>query len=84
MGAKLTLVGDVMGIADGNNVVNSTTGGVDNQLIWSAGGNWLLGGPFSSVVKVFATNAMGPTVATSIIGAPDNSVGFGLAYLREF
>jgi hypothetical protein len=84
MGAKLTLVGDVMGIAKGENVVNSTTGAMDNQLIWSAGGNWLLGGPSSSVLKVFATNAMGPTPATSIIGAPDNSVGFGLAWLREF
>ena len=64
--------------------MNSTTGQLDNQLIWSAGGNWLLGGPNSSVVKVFATNSMGPTVASSAIGAPDNSVGLGLAYLREF
>lgn len=84
LGAKLTLVGDVMGIAKGDNVVDSDTGLVDTQIIWSAGGNWLLGGPYSSVVKVFATNAMGPTPATSLIGAPDNSVGFGLAVLREF
>jgi len=84
MGAKLTLVGDVMGIAKGENVINSVTGNVDTQLVWSAGGNWLLGGPYNSVVKAFATNSMGGTVASSAIGAPDNSVGFGLAYLRDF
>lgn len=84
MGAKFTLVGDVMGIAMGDNVINSNTGNVDTQLIWSAGGNWQLGGPYSSVVKAFATNSMGPTVASSLIGAPDNSVGLGLAFLREF
>ena len=47
MGAKLTLVGDVMAIADGSNVVNSDTGLLDTQTIWSAGGNWNLGGPYS-------------------------------------
>jgi hypothetical protein len=51
MGSKLTLVGDVMGIAKGDNVVNSVTGEVDTQVVWSAGGNWLLGGPYNSVVK---------------------------------
>jgi len=84
MGNKLTLVGDVMGIAGGNNVINSVTNDVDTQLIWSAGGNWLFGGPYTTSLKVFATNAMGPTPATSVIGAPDNSVGFGVALLREF
>ena len=84
MGNKLTLVGDVMGIVGGKNVINSVTNDVDTQLIWSAGGNWLFGGPFTTSLKVFATNAMGPTPATSIIGAPDNSVGFGVALLREF
>jgi len=84
MGAKLTLVGDVMGIVDGDNAVNSATGALDNELIWSAGGNWLLGGPNSAAIKIFASNAMGPTAATSVIGTPDNSVGFGCAYLREF
>ena len=84
MGEKLTLVGDIMGIANGKNVVNSDTGEVDTQLIWAAGGNWAFGGPYTTTLKVFATNAMGPTPATSIIGAPGNSVGFGLALLREF
>jgi hypothetical protein len=84
MGAKLTLVGDVLGIAKGDNVINSVTGNVDTQMVWSAGGNWNLGGPYNSVVKAFATNSMGGTVASSAIGAPDNSVGFGLAYLRDF
>ena len=84
MGAKLTLVGDVMAIADGSNVVNSDTGLLDTQTIWSAGGNWNLGGPYNSVVKVFATNSMGPTVASSAIGAPNDSIGLGLAYLRDF
>jgi len=83
-GTKLTLVGDVMGIAGGKNVINADTNAVDTQLIWSAGGNWMFGGPYSTSLSVFATNAMGPTPATSIIGAPDNSVGLGLALRREF
>ena len=83
-GSRLTLVGDVMSIIEGDNVINETTNLVDNQVIWSAGGNWMLGGSYTTCLSVFATNAMGPTPASSIIGAPDNSVGLGLALRREF
>jgi hypothetical protein len=83
-GTKLTLVGDVMGIAGGKNVINADTNAPGTQLIWSAGGNWMLGGPYTTCLSVYATNAMGPTPAASIIAAPDNSVGLGLALRREF
>lgn len=83
-GKKLTLVGDCMGLVKGYNVINEEFNTPDNTLVWSAGGNWAFGGASNACLSVYATNSMGPTLGSSIIAAPDDSIALGVALRRDF
>ncbi|MEA3402518.1 MAG: hypothetical protein U9R79_14870 [Armatimonadota bacterium] len=78
------LFGDAAAVVEGNNTINETTNLVDDDFVWSAGARWQTGGPEDWVVDLFATNAAGPTAATSLLAAPDQSVGVGLRVGRAF
>ena len=80
---NLTLTGDVMVPVSGENVIDDATNLPDTQVTWSAGGTYGFGDPFNTTLSVYATNSMAPTLASSIIGAPDNSVGFGVTLRRD-
>ncbi|MGC9317990.1 MAG: hypothetical protein ACP5KN_08145 [Armatimonadota bacterium] len=80
----LELFGDAATMLEGNNTINETTNLVDDDFVWSAGARWRAGGPDDWMVDLFATNAAGPTTATSLLAAPDQSVGVGLRVGRAF
>ncbi len=73
---------DITAILDGDNTIDVPTNTVEDEPVWAAGVRWKAGR--TTNVEAFATNAAGPTGATSLIGAPDNSVGFGLRLTSEF
>ena len=83
-GKKLTIVADAMGLVKGDNYINEDTNQPDNTIVWSAGGRWALGGASNSVLSVYATNSMGPTLGSSLIASPGDSVGIGVALARDF
>ena len=83
-GKNLTLGADAMGIIKGHNLFEEWRGRPSNTLVWSAGGKWAFGGNASSILNLYATNSMGPTLGSSIIVAPDNELGFGVGYSRVF
>lgn len=83
-GKKLTIVADAMGIMKGDNYINENTNQPDNTIVWSAGGRWALGGASNSVLSIYATNSMGPTLGSSVIAAPGDSVGLSVALTRDF
>jgi len=83
-GKKLTIVADAMGLVKGDNYINEDTNQPDNTIVWSAGGRWALGGASNSVLSVYATNSMGPTLGSSVIAAPGDSVGLSVALTRDF
>lgn len=73
-----------MGLVKGYNVINEEFNTPDNTLVWSAGGNWAFGGASNACLSVYATNSMGPTLGSSIIAAPDDSIALGVALRRDF
>ncbi len=68
----------------GDNVVDDATGGVEREIVWSAGWRTPLGAEDRTWLSVYATNAAGPTPATSVIGTPGNDVGLGVSLGRSF
>jgi hypothetical protein len=83
-GKKLTIVADAMGLMKGDNYIDESTNQPDNTIVWSAGGRWALGGASNSVLSVYATNSMGPTLGSSLIASPGDSVGLSVALTRDF
>jgi hypothetical protein len=83
-GKNLTLGADAMGIIKGHNLFEEWRDRPSNTLVWSAGGKWAFGGDASSILNLYATNSMGPTLGSSIIVAPDNELGFGVGFSRVF
>ncbi len=76
------VVGDVAWPFGGENAVNENSGVVDRQVVWSAGYEVPVGD--NTVLSVYATNAAGPSVATSIISAPGNGIGCGVKLGHTF
>jgi hypothetical protein len=70
------LFGDATVIVDGNNSIDKNTNAVTDELVFSGGVRWEAGSDWT--VDVFATNAAGPTGATSLIATPDQSIGIGV------
>lgn len=78
------LHGDLAVVLDGDNSINENTNQPTDELVWSAGATWLGEEGSDYTVTLFATNAAGPTAATSIIAAPGDSVAVGLRATNEF
>lgn len=77
-------IADVLVVVDGDNTLDENTNLPDTELVWSAGIRWTHGGEKPTVIDLFVTNSAGPTTATSLIGAPDNSRGLGVRVEHEF
>ncbi len=68
---------DAQVVLEGGNTIDPADNSITDDLVWSAGATWFA--PEADwQVDLFATNAAGPTAATSIIAAPDQSVGIGV------
>lgn len=81
---KLTLVGDAMAIVSGSNTLSKSTNRPNSEVVWSAGGDWKFGDSSNTCLSVYASNAIAPTMATSLIAAVDGSVALGVALKRDF
>ncbi len=75
LGGQTAIVADAAFPVSGSNTINDVTNEVDKDVVWAVGVSQMFGG---WMVDVFATNAAGPTPATSSIAAPDQSVGVGV------
>ncbi|MBM3497336.1 MAG: hypothetical protein FJX74_01575 [Armatimonadetes bacterium] len=75
---KWTVYGDVTPILAGDNSIDDSTNGLAVQLPFTAGVRRQLGWGAESSLDVFVTNCAGATTATSLIAAPDRSVGWGV------
>lgn len=82
LGEDWWFVADVTAILDGDNSIDDLTNMVEDQVVWAAGVRWQP--TDGTTIEAFATDATGPTGATSLIAAPDGSVGFGLRVCTEF
>ncbi len=80
---RFALHADAQVVLEGGNTIDPANNRVTDDLVWSAGGAW---SPEAGdwQVDLFATNAAGPTAATSIIATPDQSVGVGVRVSGEF
>jgi hypothetical protein len=70
-------LGVVAPIGTGDNSIDPDTNDPTVQLLFGAGARRALHVADESYLDLFVTNASGPTTATSLIAAPDQSVGFG-------
>jgi hypothetical protein len=84
LGSRLTLMGDAMFPVSGENVVDDVTGDNDTELVWSAGGQFLVSAARDIKLSVYATNSMQPTIGASIIATPSNSIGVGVGLSAGF
>ncbi len=80
----IRLMGDATVVLAGDNSIDKTTNKVTDDLVWSAGASWEAGGSCALTVSAFATNAFGPTPATSLLATPDQCIGTGLSVSGEF
>jgi len=80
-GSRLSLFGDVTPILNGSNTLNKDTNKPEDKLVWGAGGTLKLGN--ATNLSFFGTTAFGCTTATSLLAAPDDSVGFGVKLDRD-
>ncbi len=79
LSARTDAVADAAYPLSGTNSIDDVTNEVTEDVVWSAGISHMIGGSGNWVVDVFATNAAGPTPATSSIATPDQSIGAGVA-----
>ena len=70
------LFGDATAIVEGDNSIDENTNAVTDELVFSGGVRWEASSDWT--VDVFATNAAGPTSATSLIATPGQSMGVGV------
>lgn len=73
---------DLQMVLIGANTIDEDTNAVTREMVWAIGGSWFTRDGYK--VDVFATTAAGPTAATSLIGAPDGSVAFGIGASGPF
>lgn len=78
------LIGDATTVLSGDNSIDEATNNVTDDLVWSAGASVDAGGRYDLTISVFATNAFGPTPATSLLATPDQSIGTGVCVSGEF
>ncbi len=77
-----SLMADLQLPITGHNSMSTETNEPTRVLTWSGGGSWH--GVNSALrVDIFATNAFGPTAASSLVANPDGA-GFGLRVSGEF
>jgi hypothetical protein len=76
-GGNWWVYGDVTPILSGDNSIGKATNALTIQLPWTFGVRRQVDLGEECYVDLFATNASGGTTATSLIAAPDRSVGFG-------
>lgn len=81
---KFTLVADAAVPLAGDNSIDKNTNLVTDEVVWAAGVSWDVGGQHDLSIDVFSTSAAGPTPATSIIAAPDQSGALGISVSGEF
>jgi hypothetical protein len=74
---KWSVFGDVTPILTGENSIDPDTNDLTVQLPFTVGLRRQLGIAERSHVEVFVTNCAGATTATSLIAAPDQSIGWG-------
>lgn len=85
IGSRFTISADVTPIVSGSNTINKNTNEVDDDVVWGGALTWhCQRSSRPTNVTIFGTNAAGPTVATSLIAAPDNSTCFGVRVERAF
>ena len=80
---EYSLMADLQVPIAGDNSIDIATNTPTREIVWSAGGSWH-GDGSSARVDLFATNAFGPTAASSMMATADNNVGFGLRVSGEF
>jgi len=81
--SSFSFVGDFLIPVDGENVIKDE-GYLDDVTVWSAGLRWGLGDRWGSSLNLYATNSMGPTLASSLLASPNNDIGYGITYSRGF
>lgn len=80
---QYSLMADAQILLIGENSWDLNANEPTRRMAWSAGGTWHA--PESTVrVDLFATNALGPTGASSLMVSSDNSTGVGLRVTGEF
>lgn len=79
LSARTDVVADAAYPLSGTNSIDNVTNEVTEDVVWAAGISHTIGGSGNWAVDVFATNAAGPTPATSSIATPDQSIGAGVA-----
>jgi hypothetical protein len=77
-GGHWHVYGDVTPILAGDNSIDPATNGLTAQLPWTAGFRRQVDVAEDAYVDLFVTNCSGGTTATSLIAAPDRSVGWGV------
>ncbi|MFW5867242.1 MAG: hypothetical protein ACOCX2_05465 [Armatimonadota bacterium] len=80
---EYSVMADGTFVADGHNSIDDGTNAPSDEFVWSVGGAWH---PIDRDMRVdlFVTNAAGPTAASSMIAAPDSSIGVGVKVSGEF
>lgn len=84
MSSRLALAGDFMVPVSGDNVLNEDTGVLDDTVVWSAALGWDIRSFSAQRLTVFATNALGPTLGSSIIATPDDTPAMGVSLTLGF
>ena len=81
---QLQLTADVTPILSGDNTVNPDTNRMERDVVWGVGASYLVFPTHNAWLTVFGSNAFGPTPATSLLAAPDNSICFGTRLTTSF
>ena len=74
---KWSIYGDVTPILSGDNSIDKDTNDLTAQLPFTVGVRKQLNVAEESYLDLFVTNCSGATTATSLIAAPDQSIGWG-------
>lgn len=81
---RFALAGDFMVPISGDNVLNEDTGMLEDVVVWSAALDWKFDSFTDKRLSVFATNALGPTLGSSIIATPNDTTAIGVALTLDF
>jgi len=78
------LMADVTPIIAGDNSINEDTNQVERDVVWGVGASYLLVPAHNTWLTAFGSNAFGPTPATSLLAAPNNSICLGVRGTTTF
>lgn len=81
---RLVLGADFMAPISGDNLLNEDTAELEDVVVWTAALDWNFSSFSNKRVSAFATNALGPTLGSSIIATPDNTMAVGLGLTLDF